>query len=151
MSTLQSQITDGIKDAMRSKDKVRLATLRDVKSKFMLEQSKAGASEEIKDEEAIKIISKLHRQRIDTSEVYKEQSREDLASDEVAQAEILSEFLPKAMSDNEIETKVIEIIAKTGASGMGDMGRVMGMASAAMAGQADGKVISGFVRTQLLK
>lgn len=151
MSTLQSQITDGIKDAMRSKDKVRLATLRDVKSKFMLEQSKAGASEEIKDEEAIKIISKLHRQRIDTSEVYKEQSREDLASDEVAQAEILSEFLPKALSDNEIETKVIEIIAKTGASGMGDMGRVMGMASAAMAGQADGKVISGFVRTQLLK
>ncbi|HIO59206.1 MAG TPA: GatB/YqeY domain-containing protein [Flavobacteriales bacterium] len=151
MSTLQSQITDGIKDAMRSKDKVRLATLRDVKSKFMLEQSKAGASVEIKDEEAIKIISKLHRQRIDTSEVYKEQSREDLASDEVAQAEILSEFLPKAMSDNEIETKVIEIIAKTGASGMGDMGRVMGMASAAMAGQADGKVISGFVRTQLLK
>ncbi|HHZ95465.1 MAG TPA: GatB/YqeY domain-containing protein [Flavobacteriales bacterium] len=151
MSTLQSQITDGIKDAMRSKDKVRLATLRDVKSKFMLEQSKAGASVEIKDEEAIKIISKLHRQRIDTSEVYKEQSREDLASDEVAQAEILSEFLPKALSDNEIETKVIEIIAKTGASGMGDMGRVMGMASAAMAGQADGKVISGFVRTQLLK
>ena len=151
MSTLQSQITDGIKDAMRSKDKVRLATLRDVKSKFMLEQSKAGASVEIKDEKAIKIISKLHRQRIDTSEVYKEQSREDLASDEVAQAEILSEFLPKALSDNEIETKVIEIIAKTGASGMGDMGRVMGMASAAMAGQADGKVISGFVRTQLLK
>lgn len=151
MSSLQSQITDGIKDAMRSKDKIRLATLRDVKSKFMLELSKPGASEEVRDEEAIVIISKLHRQRVDTSDVYKEQNREDLASDELAQAEILAEFLPKALSESEIESKVAEIIEQTGASGMGDMGRVMGMASAAMAGRADGKVISGFVKSQLLK
>jgi uncharacterized protein YqeY len=117
----------------------------------MLEQSKTGATEELTDAEAIKILSKLHRQRIDTAEVYSSQDREDLASDELAQAEILSEFLPSALSEGEIEERVKEIISELGASGMGDMGKVMGIASADMAGRADGKVISQFVRTILLK
>ena len=151
MSGLHSQITQGIKDAMRAKDKVKLATLRDAKSKFMLEQSKNGATEELSDSEAIKILSKLYKQRLETAEVYKSQSREDLAEDELAQAKVLSEYLPSALDDSEIESKVIEIISETGASGMGDMGKVMGLASAAMAGRADGKVISGFVRSNLLK
>jgi len=151
MSGLHSQITNGIKDAMRAKDKVKLATLRDAKSKFMLEQSKTGATEDLSDSEAIKILSKLYKQRLETAEVYKSQSREDLAEDELAQAKVLSEYLPSALDDSEIESKVIEIISETGASGMGDMGKVMGLASAAMAGRADGKVISGFVRSNLLK
>ena len=151
MSGLHSKITSGIKDAMRAKDKVKLATLRDAKSKFMLEQSKTGATEDLSDSEAIKIISKLYKQRLETAEVYKSQSREDLAEDELAQAEVLSEYLPSALDDSEIESKVIEIISKLGASGMADMGKVMGVASAAMAGRADGKVISGFVRSNLLK
>lgn len=151
MSGLHSQITSGIKDAMRAKDKVKLATLRDAKSKFMLEQSKTGATEDLSDSEAIKIISKLYKQRLETAEVYKSQSREDLAEDELAQAEVLSEYLPSALDDSEIESKVIEIISKLGASGMADMGKVMGVASAAMAGRADGKVISGFVRSNLIK
>lgn len=151
MSGLHSQITSGIKDAMRAKDKVKLATLRDAKSKFMLEQSKTGATEDLSDSEAIKIISKLYKQRLETAEVYKSQSREDLAKDELAQAEVLSEYLPSALDDSEIESKVIEIISKLGASGMADMGKVMGVASAAMAGRADGKVISGFVRSNLIK
>jgi len=151
MSGLHSQITQGIKDAMRAKDKVKLATLRDAKSKFMLEQSKTGATEDLSDSEAIKILSKLYKQRLETAEVYKCQSREDLAEDELAQAKVLSEYLPSALDDSEIESKVIEIISETGASGMGDMGKVMGLASAAMAGRADGKVISGFVRSNLLK
>jgi len=151
MASIQSQITSSIKDAMRSRDKVRLATLRDVKSKFILEQTKNGATEDLEDSIAIKIISKLQRQRLDTAEIYKGQKREDLAEEELAQAKVLDEFLPQAMSEEEIETKVKEIILNLGAAGMGDMGRVMGAASAAMAGMADGKVISGFVRAQLLK
>ena len=151
MSGLHSQITSGIKDAMRAKDKVKLATLRDAKSKFMLEQSKTGATEDLSDSEAIKILSKLYKQRLETAEVYKSQSREDLAEDELAQAKVLSEYLPSALNDSEIESKVIEIISELGASGMADMGRVMGIASASMAGRADGKVISGFVRSNLLK
>ena len=151
MSGLHSTISSGIKDAMRAKDKVKLATLRDVKSKFMLEQSKTGATEDLSDSEAVKILSKLYKQRLETAEVYKSQNREDLAKDEIEQAAVLSEYLPKALSDAEIEAKVIEIISELGASGMGDMGKVMGTASSAMAGKADGKIISGFVRSNLLK
>jgi uncharacterized protein YqeY len=151
MASIHTQITSSIKDAMRSRDKVRLATLRDAKSKFILEQTKTGATEDLEDSIAIKIISKLQRQRLDTAEIYKGQEREDLAEEELAQAKVLDEFLPQAMSEEEIESKVKEIILNLGAAGMGDMGRVMGAASAAMAGMADGKVISGFVRAQLLK
>ena len=151
MTGLHSQITSGIKDAMRAKDKVKLATLRDAKSKFMLEQSKTGATEDLSDSEAIKILSKLYKQRLETAEVYEAQSREDLAEDELAQAKVLSEYLPSALNDSEIESKVLEIITELGASGMADMGRVMGIASASMAGRADGKVISGIVRSNLLK
>ena len=136
---------------MRAKDKVKLATLRDAKSKFMLEQSKTGATDDLSDSVAVKILSKLYKQRLETAEVYKSQNREDLAKDEIEQAAVLSEYLPKALSDAEIEAKVIEIISELGASGMGDMGKVMGAASSAMAGKADGKIISGFVRSNLLK
>ena len=149
MSSLHAQVVDCIKDAMRSRDKVRLATLRDAKSKFMLEQTKTGATDELSDAEVIKILSKLQRQRIDTAEVYKGQDREDLAEDELAQAKVLEEFLPQAMSESEVESKVKEIIEAMGASGMGDMGKVMGAASAAMAGKAEGKVISQYVRAIL--
>ena len=151
MASIHSQINSGIKDAMRARDKVRLETLRDAKSKFILEQTKTGATEDLDDPQAIKILSKLQRQRLDTAEVYRGQERDDLAEEELAQAKVLDDFLPKSMSEEEIETKVKEIISNLGASGMGDMGRVMGIASSAMAGRAEGKIISGFVRTQLLK
>ena len=150
MSTLHSRIVGGIKDAMRNKDKIRLATLRDAKSKFMLEQTKTGSTDELSDAEVIKILSKLNRQRLETSEVYKSQGREDLAEDEIAQAKVLSEFLPKALTEDEIKTKVEEIIVQLGVSSMRDMGKVMGVASAEMEGRADGKVISQFVRETLL-
>ena len=149
MSSLHSQVVNGIKDAMRNKDKVRLVTLRDAKTKFVIEQTKTGSIEELDDSEVIKILSKLHRQRLDAAEVYKTQGREDLATDELDQAEVLSEFLPKAMSEEEIKSKVEEIISRLGASGMKDMGKVMGVASGEMAGKAEGKVISQFVREVL--
>jgi hypothetical protein len=151
MASIHSQINSGIKDAMRARDKVRLETLRDAKSKFILEQTKTGATEDLEDPLAIKILSKLQRQRLDTAEVYRGHERDDLAEEELAQAKVLDDFLPKSMSEEEIETKVKEIISNIGASGMGDMGRVMGIASSAMAGRAEGKIISGFVRTHLLK
>ena len=112
MSGLHSTISSGIKDAMRAKDKVKLATLRDAKSKFMLEQSKTGATDDLSDSVAVKILSKLYKQRLETAEVYKSQNREDLAKDEIEQAAVLSEYLPKALSDTEIEAKVIEIISE---------------------------------------
>ena len=146
MASLHSDITDGIKDAMRNKDKVRLATLRDIKSKLMLEMTKTGSTDELEDAEVIKIISKLQRQRLDTAEVYEGQDRAELAAEERAQADVLAEFLPKAMSEEEIEAKVREIVSNLGASGMGDMGKVMGFASGVMAGRAEGKVISKYVR-----
>ena len=144
--SLHKEVVDGIKDAMRNKDKVRLATLRDAKSKFVLEQTKTGTSDELDDSEVIKILSKLQRQRLDTAEVYKAQSREDLAEDELAQAEVLADFLPKALTEDEVREKVSEIISRVGASSMADMGKVMGIASSEMAGGAEGKVISRFVR-----
>ena len=144
--SLHKEVVDGIKDAMRNKDKVRLATLRDAKSKFVLEQTKTGTSDELDDSEVIKILSKLQRQRLDTAEVYKGQGREDLAEDELAQAEVLADFLPKALTEDEIKEKVSEIITRVGASSMADMGKVMGIASSEMAGRAEGKVISLFVR-----
>ena len=144
--SLHKEIVDGIKDAMRNKDKVRLATLRDAKSKFVLEQTKTGSSNELDDSEVIKILSKLQRQRLDTAEVYKEQGREDLAEDELAQAEVLAGFLPKALTEDEVREKVSEIITRVRASSMADMGKVMGIASSEMAGRAEGKVISRFVR-----
>ena len=144
--SLHKEVVDGIKDAMRNKDKVRLATLRDAKSKFVLEQTKTGTSDELDDSEVIKILSKLQRQRLDTAEVYKGQGREDLAEDELAQAEVLADFLPKALTEDEVREKVSEIITRVGASSMADMGKVMGIASGEMAGRAEGKVISGFVR-----
>ena len=144
--SLYKEVVDGIKDAMRNKDKVRLATLRDAKSKFVLEQTKTGTSDELDDSEVIKILSKLQRQRLDTAEVYKEQGREDLVEDELAQAEVLADFLPKALTEDEVREKVSVIITHVGASSMADMGKVMGIASSEMAGRADGKVISRFVR-----
>ncbi len=149
MASLYSQINSGIKDAMRARDKVRLATLRDAKSKFMLERSKTGATEELSDTEAIKILSKLQRQRIDTAEVYSTQDREDLASDELAQAEILSEFLPSSMTEKEIEAKVIEIISELGATGMGDMGKVMGLLKGKFSGRMDFSKASSMVKQHL--
>ena len=146
MSTLAEQISEGIKDAMRAKDRERLAALRDIKSKILLEATKDGAGDQVDDATTMAILSKLVKQRNETAALYREQGRADLAEEEEAQAKVIQEFLPAALIEAEIEAKVKEIIASTGASSMADMGKVMGLASSAMAGQADGKVISGFVR-----
>jgi len=149
MSNLADTISAGIKDAMRAKDRDRLAALRDIKSKIMLEATKGGAGDEVDDTTTLAILSKLLKQRNETAELYRDQGRSDLAREEEAQAEVIQEFLPAALSETDIEAKVAEIITSTGATSMADMGKVMGLATAAMAGQADGKVISTFVRKAL--
>ena len=149
MGNLANSISEGIKDAMRAKDRDRLSALRDIKSKIMLEATKEGAGDTVDDAVTMSILSKLLKQRKETAALYQEQGRADLAAEEEAQAAVIQEFLPDALSEEEIKARVMEIIAQTGASSMADMGKVMGMASKAMAGQADGKVISQFVRAAL--
>lgn len=148
MASLADQISTGIKEAMRAKDSGRLAALRDIKSKLMLEATKDGGGE-VDDATTIRILSKLLKQRKETAQLYREQNRPDLAVEEESQAEVIEAYLPQQLSEDEIRTKVESIIQQTGASSMADMGKVMGMASAAMAGQADGKVISALVRQML--
>lgn len=149
MSNLADTISEGIKDAMRSKDRDRLAALRDIKSKILLEATKDSGSQTVDDDTTLAILSKLLKQRTETAALYREQGRDDLALEEEAQASVIQEFLPAALTEEEIQSRVADIIASTGASSMADMGKVMGLASKAMAGQADGKVISQFVRQAL--
>ena len=149
MGQLADSISAGIKDAMRAKDKDRLAALRDIKSKIMLEATKEGAGDSVDDAVTLSILSKLLKQRNETATLYRDQGRNDLAAEEEAQAAVIQEFLPAALSESEILEKVKTIIDRVGATTMADMGKVMGMATAEMAGQADGKVISRFVREAL--
>lgn len=145
---IQEQIQNDIKEAMKAKDREKLAALRDIKSKLLLEMTKDG-SDSVDEGAAMKILNKLAKQRDEAAAIYKEQGREDLAAEELAQAKVIKAYLPEQLSEGEIEKNVKAIIAETGASSMADMGKVMGKASAAMAGVADGKVISGIVRKLL--
>lgn len=148
--SMYSTISDGIKNAMRNKDRERLAALRDVKSKLMLEATKTGADgNDIPDATVLAILTKLFKQRSETADLYAEQGRADLEAEERAQAAVIAEFLPQPLTEEEIKAEVDAILSETGASGMADMGKVMGIASSRMAGKADGKVIAGIVRAAL--
>ncbi len=147
--TLFDRVSDDIKSAMKARDKVRLATLRNIKKVFLEARSAPGANNELDDSQALKIIQKLAKQGRESAATYQQAGRDDLAGDELAQVAVLEEYLPKALTDDEIAAKVADIIARTGAQGMKDMGRVMGIASKEMAGQAEGKTIAGIVRKLL--
>lgn len=149
MSFVEKINTD-IKNAMLAKDKDKLAVLRDIKSKLLLEAT-SGAGGEISEETAMKICMKLHKQRMETYEIYKAQNREDLAADELFQAKVLEEYLPKMLSEEEVKTEVLAAVASTGASGPQDMGKVMGVLSGKLAGKADGKLIATLVKEALTK
>lgn len=147
--SLAEQINDEIKNAMRAKDTLSLEALRAVKSALLLAQTETGSKEEISEEEAIKLLQRLVKQRKDSANIYKEQGREDLAQPEIDQAAIIEKFLPAQLSEAEIETVVARIIAENNASGMAAMGKIMGLASAELAGKADGKTISNIVKKLL--
>ena len=142
-------LTTEIKEAMKAKNALALESLRAIKSAVLLQKSEAGASDKMSEEEEIKLLQKLVKQRRDSAAIFREQKRVDLAEPEEAQAEIIARFLPEQLSEEEVGKVIESIIAQTGASSMKDMGKVMGMASKQLAGKADGKTISTLVK-QLL-
>jgi len=146
---LFEQINEDIKAAMKAREKEKLEALRGIK-KVMLEAKTAkGGSAELGDDEALKIISKLAKQGSDSAAIYKEQGREDLYEQEIAQVAIFEQYLPEKMSDEDLTATLKAIIAEVGASSMKDMGKVMGMASKKLAGKADGAAISVKVKALL--
>ncbi|RRD00834.1 GatB/YqeY domain-containing protein [Prevotella sp. OH937_COT-195] len=146
---LFDQISEDIKAAMKARDKVRLETLRNIKKVFLEAKTAPGTNDTLADADALKIIAKLAKQGKETAATYNDAGRKDLAEAELAQVEVLEGYLPKQISDAEIEEEVKAIIAQTGASSMKDMGKVMGVASKQMAGRAEGGRISAAVRKLL--
>lgn len=148
---LANSINDHIKDAMKAKDKVRLETLRAIKSAFLMAGTEKGATGDISEADELKMLQRLQKQRKDSLEIYREQGRDDLAVDEQNQLAVLEEFLPKQMSAEELNTYLQGLLEKLGATGPQDLGKVMGAASKELAGKADGKTISAAVRSLLTK
>ncbi len=148
--SLESEVMTQMKAAMRSKDSQALEALRAVKGEI-LKAKTASSAKELTEEDELKLVQKLVKQRKDSAQIYREQNREDLAKPEEEQAEVIAQFLPEQLSEEEIEAKVEKIIQQTEASGMQDMGKVMGIASKELAGKADGKTISSIVRKKLSK
>ena len=146
---LFDQISEDIKAAMKARDKVRLETLRNIKKVFLEAKTAPGANDTLEDDAALKIIAKLAKQGKETAATYTQAGRQDLADAELAQVEVLESYLPKQLSEAEIEVAVKEIIAQTGATSMKEMGKVMCIASKQLAGKADGRAISAIVK-QLL-
>lgn len=147
--SLFDQISNDIKEAMKAKDKVRLETLRNVKKVFLEAKTAPGANDTLTDDNALKIIQKLVKQGKDSAEIYKGQGHEDLAGDELAQVNVLEAYLPKQMTEAELEAALKEIIAETGATSGKDMGKVMGVATKKLAGLAEGRAISAKVKELL--
>ena len=146
---LFDQISNDIKEAMKARDKVRLETLRNIKKVFLEAKTAPGANDTLEDADALKILAKLAKQGKESAATFVQQNRQDLADEELAQVKVIDEYLPKQMSEAEIEEAVKAIIAQTGASSIKEMGKVMGVASTQMAGRADGRVISTIVKKLL--
>lgn len=147
--SLFDQVSKDIVAAMKAKDKVRLEALRNIKKFFIEAKTAPGANDTLDDTVALKILAKLAKQGRDTAALYHEQNRPDLAAEEEAQAKVIEEYLPKALTPEELEAEVKAIIAQVGATSAKDMGKVMGVASKQLAGRADGRAISTLVK-QLL-
>ena len=148
--TLMNKITEELKNAMRSKDEIALQSIRAIKSELLLLRTKSGSPNSFSDKEEMKILQKLIKQRKESAKIFREQNRIDLAKPEEAQAKIIEGFLPEQLDEEKIREYIKEIISNTGSEGIKDMGKVMGMATSKMAGQADGKTISILVKEILI-
>lgn len=146
---LETQIQKDIMEAMKAKDTVRLNAVRSIKSAILLAKTAEGASKELTDADIVKLIQKLAKQRKEAAEQYSAAGRQELADNETAESKVLETYLPKQLSEAEVEAKLKEIIAEVGASKPSDMGKVMGVATKRLAGLAEGKLISTLVK-QLL-
>jgi uncharacterized protein YqeY len=148
--SLKSQVESGIKDAMRAKQTDTLRALRAIKSLILLEETKPGSTGgELSADDELKLLTKAAKQRRESADIYRTQGREDLLGVEEAELAIIEQFLPKQLTEEEIKLKLQEIIARVGASAPSDMGKVMGVATKELAGQADGRVVSTLVKSLL--
>ena len=148
--SLEAKIMEQMKEAMKAKDTVALEALRAIKSGIILAKTEAGASETLSVDDEIKLLQKLVKQRKDSADIFAKQNRSDLAEPELAQVAVIEKFLPAQLSEAEVEAVVSKIISETGASGIASMGKVMGLASAQIGGQAEGKTISAIVKKLLV-
>ena len=148
---LYTQIDADIKTAMLAKDRMRLQALRGIKKEFLEAKTAPGSNGELSDEAAMKILVKMAKQRRESARIYTEQNRPELAEGELAEVAVIEAYLPKALSDEELTAELSKIIESTGASSPADMGKVMGVATKALAGRADGSAISAKVRELLAK
>ncbi|MCX2482639.1 GatB/YqeY domain-containing protein [Pedobacter sp. MR2016-24] len=146
---VSTTIDQKIKEAMLAKDQAKLRGFRAIKAALLLARTEKGSSEEIDEEAELKILQRLIKQRKESSDIYKQQGRADLAVIEDEEIEVISQFMPQQMSKEEIEAVIANIITASGASSVKDMGKVMGLANKELAGKADGKLIAEIVKTQL--
>lgn len=146
---LFDRISADIKQAMLAKDKVRLETLRGIKKEFLEAKTAKGGDGTLSDENATKIMTKMVKQRRETAEIYSQQQRPELAANELAEAAVIEEYLPRQLTEAELEAELRAIIAQVGATSQKEMGKVMGVASKALAGKADGRAISAKVKELL--
>lgn len=147
--SLADNINNNIKEAMKAKDQAALRSLRAIKSAILMAQTEKGGNKELDETQEIQLLQKLVKSRRDSLEIFKNQGRDDLAAKEEEEIEVIERFLPKQMSDEEVEQVIATIISETGAEGMKDMGKVMGLASKQLAGKADNKKISELVKAKL--
>ncbi len=146
---LFDRVSEDIKDAMRAKDKIKLEALRGAKKEFIEAKTAKDSNGELADDVAVKILQKMVKQRRDSADIYKSQDRPELAEKELEEIAVLEHYLPKQLSEQELEAKLKEIIASVGATSAADMGKVMGAATKQLAGLAPGKVISDTVKKLL--
>jgi uncharacterized protein YqeY len=144
--SLKTQVESGIKDAMRAKDQDTLRALRAIKSLILLDETKGGGTGELTADDELKLLTKAAKQRRESADIYKAQNRPDLLEKEEAELTVIEQFLPKQLTEDEVKAKLQEIIARVGATGPADMGKVMGVATKELAGQADGRVVSTLVK-----
>src|SRR5690348_8849027 len=149
--SLEEKVMADLKTAMLTKDEKALRGLRAIKSAIINAKTAEGAGGKIKEEDEIKLLQKLVKQRKDSLEIYEKQNREDLASKEREEIEVIEKFLPKQMNETELKAYLSKVIGQTGASSPADMGKVMGIANKELAGKADGKTIAGVVKELLSK
>ena len=147
--SLENKIMNAMKESMKLKDQTSLRSLRAIKSAIIVHKTQKGSSDEITNEDELKILQKLVKQRKDSADIYQTQGRIDLAQPELDEIKVIEKFLPEAMSKDEIEAEVKKVIDQTGAEGMKDMGKVMGIVTKKLMGKADGKTISTIVRNNL--
>ena len=147
---IEEKINESIKDSMKEKNRLRLDSLRAIKSAILIEKTKSGSKDQIEESVVLKILQKMVKQRNDSAKIYLEQNRKELAEIEVSQANIISEFLPTQLSESELSEKIDKVIEEVGAESMKDMGKVISKVNERVSGQAEGRVIAEIVKKKLM-